>query len=115
MTCSWRALRVQKLHNKEEPNAASQEVVPSTSSVSALNTSWWEDWDDEDVDLEELGKALNAAASLASHAKKPRRKDKRKTSTMQSPSSQLEKVVDVNKPGKDRRINLSLSSLYLVS
>ncbi|PQQ08778.1 programmed cell death protein 2-like [Prunus yedoensis var. nudiflora] len=63
---SWRALRVQKLHNKEEPIAASQEVVPSTSSVSALNTSWWEDWDDEDVDLEELGKALSAAASLAS-------------------------------------------------
>ncbi|KAI5324280.1 hypothetical protein L3X38_033353 [Prunus dulcis] len=95
---SWRALRVQKLHNKEEPIAAYQEVVPSTSSVSALNTSWWEDWDDEDVDLEELGKALNAAASLASHAKKPRRKDNRKTSTMQSPSSQLEKVVDINKP-----------------
>lgn len=39
VTCSWQALRVQKVHNKEEPITASQEVVPSASSVSVSKTN----------------------------------------------------------------------------
>ncbi|KAM0976278.1 hypothetical protein FF1_019267 [Malus domestica] len=98
---SWRALRVQKLHNEEEPITSSLEVVPSTSSVPVSNASWWEDLDDEndeDINLEELGKAFNDAARLASTAKKPHRNDHSKTSTKPSSSSQLEKVADVDTP-----------------
>ncbi|XP_010261092.1 PREDICTED: programmed cell death protein 2-like isoform X2 [Nelumbo nucifera] len=81
---SWRALRVQKSYSGEEPAANCQEVSSlTTCSGTASNSSnWWEDdlWihnsgadnvgDSEDVDLEDLGKALAEAASLASHSKK---------------------------------------------
>lgn len=105
ISCSWRALRVQKLHNEEEePITSSQEAVPSTSSITVSNASWWEDLDDEndeDINLEELGKAFNDAARLGSTAKKPHRNDHSKTSTKPSSSSQLEKVADVDTPGMD--------------
>lgn len=104
MTCSWRALRLQRPDDAEKSTTTCQEVVPLTSSsVSVSKTSWWEDLDDEDedFDLEELGKALRNAASLASHTKKPHLNERNKPVAKSSPSSQLEKVVDTNTPGMD--------------
>ncbi|GAV83702.1 PDCD2_C domain-containing protein [Cephalotus follicularis] len=71
---SWRALRIQKVENEPYSCSTSQEVVPSTAtSGSVSNSKWWKDLDeesDEDIDLENLGKALAEAASLASQSKR---------------------------------------------
>lgn len=106
MSCSWRAVRLQRPDNAEKSTTTCQEVVPLTSSsVSVSKTSWWEDLDDEneneDFDLEELGKALRNAASLASHTKKPHLNERNKPVAKSSPSSRLEKVVDADTPGMD--------------
>ncbi|KAL0395576.1 UNVERIFIED_CONTAM: 20S rRNA accumulation protein 4 [Sesamum calycinum] len=67
----WRALRVQKISSNEV-------VQVPTPSLSISNTNWQKDlWsfdineedgheDDDDIDLEELGRALSEAASLTS-------------------------------------------------
>ncbi|KAL0432035.1 UNVERIFIED_CONTAM: hypothetical protein Sradi_0829500 [Sesamum radiatum] len=67
----WQALRVQKISSNEV-------VRVPTSSLSVSNTNWRKDlWsfdineddgheDDDDIDLEELGRALSEAASLTS-------------------------------------------------
>ncbi|KAK4383534.1 20S rRNA accumulation protein 4 [Sesamum angolense] len=67
----WRALRVQKISSNEV-------VQVPTSSLSISNTNWQKDlWsfdineedgheNDDDIDLEELGRALSEAASLTS-------------------------------------------------
>lgn len=75
---SWRAIRVQKPDKYQESEAATSEVAASSaSSVSASNSKWWDDLysfesggedsgDDEDINMEELGRAFSEAASLAS-------------------------------------------------
>ncbi|KAK2971265.1 hypothetical protein RJ640_013025 [Escallonia rubra] len=80
---SWRALRVQRSTIAKEPGNLDHEVVPLAtnsvfaSKVDSLEDSWsfdcGEEKDDrngDDLDLEELGRALSEAASLASHSKK---------------------------------------------
>lgn len=77
--CSWRALRVQKSPNTDETPTTSQEVVSSPApSVPVSDTSWLEGFDDdengEEMDVEELRKALTEAATSASQSKKPQSK-----------------------------------------
>ncbi|CAN1772872.1 Programmed cell death protein 2-like [Linum perenne] len=72
---SWRALRVQKLDDGGAMSMNNGKAVPSTTpSVSDSKTSWFDDLDDEDdedIDLEALGRAfLEAGAALASSSKK---------------------------------------------
>ncbi|KAL6993085.1 hypothetical protein U1Q18_011203 [Sarracenia purpurea var. burkii] len=79
---SWRALRVQKSLSGDKSNITCDDVVPPTMSpISASNSDWKEDlWtfdyridddgNDDEIDLEELGRAFSEAASLASHPKK---------------------------------------------
>ncbi|KAJ8620850.1 hypothetical protein MRB53_029379 [Persea americana] len=80
---SWRVLRLQKFPNAVESITAAEEVSSSAVSCESVSRSnWWEDLcengsgeeDDDDnygdVDLQELGRALSEAASLASHSKK---------------------------------------------
>ncbi|KAK9272753.1 hypothetical protein L1049_003130 [Liquidambar formosana] len=99
---SWRALRVQNSQNREASNTDSVEVAPSSaSSASVSNTNWWEDLDDgddEDVDLEELGRALSEAASLASHSKKQNRNQHPETNVKSPPLNPRTRVVDTNMP-----------------
>uniref|UniRef100_A0A7C9B2Q4 Programmed cell death protein 2 C-terminal domain-containing protein n=1 Tax=Opuntia streptacantha TaxID=393608 RepID=A0A7C9B2Q4_OPUST len=82
---SWRAIRVQKPDKCEEAEAANSEAALSAvSSASASNSKWWddlysfesdgEDCRDEDINMEELGRALSEAASVASGSAKETRK-----------------------------------------
>ncbi|KAK0607448.1 hypothetical protein LWI29_015203 [Acer saccharum] len=96
---SWRAFRVQKFETAKDSDIGTREVVPSKASpVSISKMSWWESFDDEDddVDLEKLGKALSEAASLASHSKKQHGSNQTSKSVVKpSSSSQQTRVVDV--------------------
>ncbi|KAK4264842.1 hypothetical protein QN277_025966 [Acacia crassicarpa] len=63
---SWRVLRVQKTYTQYVEVASA-----ITPSPAVKNTSWLEDGsDDEDMDLEQLSKALSEAGTLASNSKK---------------------------------------------
>ena len=72
--------------------------LPAPHSVSVSNTSWWEgfgDEDGEDMDLEELGKALSEAATFASHSKKPQ--SYHHSETIMKPTPR--RIMDANTPG----------------
>ena len=70
--CRWRAIRVQKLNPTNEEVV--QETVVTSSPIAGWNNDIWteegNDENDEDIDLEELGRALFEAASVASFSKK---------------------------------------------
>lgn len=112
LVCSWRALRVQK--SIEKSNITCHEVVPQTTSPLSISpTDWREDmWpfdskedDDGDkdcIDLEELGRALSEAATLASHPKKQNKVSHSKAILEPSPVSKTARVVDDKTPGITR-------------
>ncbi|KAL8474994.1 hypothetical protein ACS0TY_031427 [Phlomoides rotata] len=93
----WRALRVQKVSSNEE-------VQKPESSPSISNNNWQEDlWSfdnkeedgcetDDDIDLEELSKALSEAANLTSSGKKQR--SDAKCSRKSLPTGQSARSVD---------------------
>ncbi|KAF8404495.1 hypothetical protein HHK36_009380 [Tetracentron sinense] len=110
---SWRALRVQKYYSGEESSGTCQEVGSlSASSMSVLNPNnqmeddLWrhgsreevDDENNEDVDLEELGRALSAAACLASHSKKQNSNRHPKSVVKCSPIRPTTGVIDTNIP-----------------
>lgn len=83
MICSWRVLRVQKKDSNEEPIQPCNDVAPvPSSSLPAPKNGWQENlWtfdlgEDADggncdnVDIEELSRALSEATSLTSSSKK---------------------------------------------
>ncbi|KAK4772090.1 hypothetical protein SAY86_013865 [Trapa natans] len=89
-TLSWRALRIQKpCFEENESNAAHGSAVPSFEpSEPSKEARWWEDFDEEDnedMDLEELGRALSEAATSASNHKK--QSDNPDSCTVENPSS----------------------------
>lgn len=104
---SWRAIRVQKPDKHEEAEAANSEAAPSgISSASASNSKWWddlysfgsdgEDHGDENVNMEELGRALSEAASLASGLAKQTSKKKAETSGKSVSVNSKTREVDAN-------------------
>lgn len=99
---SWRALRVQKSSNVDESCTTSCEVASSPATpVSLSTTGWWEDFDDDngdDMDLEELGKALSEAAIFASHSKKTQINHHSETVVKTMPVSTRTRTRDSNIP-----------------
>ncbi|KAL0461150.1 UNVERIFIED_CONTAM: hypothetical protein Slati_0002600 [Sesamum latifolium] len=93
----WRALRVQK-------NSSNEVVQVPTSTPSISNTNWQKDlWsfdineedgheDDDDIDLEELGRALSEAASLTSSGE--RRNNDAESSRKPLPRGQPARSID---------------------
>lgn len=65
------------------------------------NPSWLDDFndDEDDMDLEELGKALAEAGTLASNSKKPQSNQHTNTAASAS-SNHRTSVVDTDTPGK---------------
>ncbi|XP_074335747.1 uncharacterized protein LOC141672950 [Apium graveolens] len=74
---SWKAIRVQRCSSRRTSESFGvEEVLLPDASCQPSNADWRDDFwsfdegNDDDEDLEELGKALSEAASLASHSKK---------------------------------------------
>lgn len=85
--CSWRAFRVQKIPSVREPDP-----VPNNKRQD----NFWSFGDDEsgdDIDLEELSRALSEAASLVSTGKE-------KNSKKSVPRDLPAKSYDTKEPGK---------------
>lgn len=76
--CSWRVIRVQKSFGTKELNRPCDEAAPSPSSSLSAPKKRQEDlWtfdsgeeDDDDIDLEELGRAFSEAATISPNTKK---------------------------------------------
>ncbi|GLT68906.1 hypothetical protein SLA2020_410990 [Shorea laevis] len=97
---SWRAVRIQKVENVNE---SSPIVTPekSESPVSVSTSKWWgslDDDDDEDIDLEELGKAFAETASVTPESKKSDSKQHTKGVVKPSSLSPQARVVDKDTP-----------------
>ena len=76
--------------------------VVIVSSVSVSNTSWLEGFDDEngeEMDLEELSKALSEAATSASQSKKPQSKHHSMSNAKPTPVSPRTSTIDYSTPG----------------
>lgn len=101
--CSWRVIRIQKLFGTEELNQPCDEASPSPSSSLLAPNKCQEDlWtfdsgeDDDDIDLEELGRAFSEAATISSDTKKQTREPE--TSLKPSPIAHRTQLAD-NIPG----------------
>ncbi|XP_042505995.1 programmed cell death protein 2-like isoform X2 [Macadamia integrifolia] len=105
---SWHAVRVQKSNNVEGSPTCKQ-VIPSTVPSGSISNSnkWWEEdsWtcrsgeeDEDNIDLEELGRALSEAACLASNSKKKKKSGIHKSARKCSPVLQEVGVVHANIP-----------------
>lgn len=98
---SWRALRIQKSQNGEVSDTICQKVVPATvASVSVSNTNWcnFDNENENDVSLEELGRALSEASTLASNSKKQNKNKHRETKAKPLPFNATTRMVDTNRP-----------------
>lgn len=98
---SWRAIRIQRSCEDEESNSTCCDaVVAATHSVSARENNWWNDLDenDEDADLEELGRALAEAATVTSNSKKPNGHENSEKVAKSSPSRPISRQVDDSIP-----------------
>uniref|UniRef100_A0A7N0TRF6 Programmed cell death protein 2 C-terminal domain-containing protein n=1 Tax=Kalanchoe fedtschenkoi TaxID=63787 RepID=A0A7N0TRF6_KALFE len=100
---SWRALRLQKLHDGSAHDASPQALDKSV--VSCPTVGLWDD-DDQDVNddfnLEELSKAFKDLASLTSHSSKENAKKQlnktSKTSVKDSPLDLQSQVISSSAP-----------------
>lgn len=94
---------MQKSSNVDESCTTSCEVASSPATpVSLSTTGWWEDFDDDngdDMDLEELGKALSEAGIFASHSKKTQINHHSETVVKTMPVSTRTRTRDSNIPG----------------
>lgn len=104
---SWVVLRVQRCISSQVSKTHNHmgALLPEPSHA-ALNTDWQEDFwsfdkgeeNDDDIDLEELGRALSEAASLASHSKKESIPHQLEATLEPSSTSQRIRDVDSNTP-----------------
>ncbi|XP_030463203.2 uncharacterized protein LOC115682973 isoform X1 [Syzygium oleosum] len=98
---SWRAIRIQRSCEDEQSNSTCCDAVMAASgSVSAGEHDWWNDLDenDEDVDLEDLGRALAEAATVTSNSKKPNRHENSEKVAKWSPSRSISRQADDSIP-----------------
>lgn len=92
---SWRVFRIQK---PDIVNQSSSSIAPETaaSPVSVSKSNWLED--DEEIDLEELGKAFAESASLTPKLKEPDSKQQSKAAAKCWPLSPKTRAVDTDIP-----------------
>ncbi|XP_057501031.1 uncharacterized protein LOC130785035 [Actinidia eriantha] len=107
---SWRALRIQKSLSGDKSNINCHEVVtPTTAPLSASTSDWQEDlWtfdsledgdgDEDNIGLEELGRALHEAARLASHPKKQNKTRHSESNVEPLPINKTIRVIDDKTP-----------------
>ncbi|XP_039154665.1 programmed cell death protein 2-like [Eucalyptus grandis] len=98
---SWRAICIQRSCEEKEPNSTCCDVgIAATPSVSAGKNDCWNDLDekDEDVDLEELGRALAEAATVTSNSKKLNRQENSEEVAKLSPSRPTSRQVNDSLP-----------------
>lgn len=89
---SWRVLRVQKIHDVDKSQQTS--ATESSSGVNQ-NPNFLEDDNEGDMSLEELGKALFEAGTLASKTKTKKKKTpKRRQEKLPASSNQTATLVD---------------------
>lgn len=98
---SWRAIRIQRSCEEKESNSTCCDMgMAATPSVSPGENNWWNDLDenDEDVDLEELGRALAEAATVTSSSKKLNRQENSEEVAKLSLSRPISRQVDDSIP-----------------
>lgn len=95
---SWIAIRVQRCSSSRVSGSREEEsVLLPDASCKSSNADWRNDlWsfdeeNDDDVDLEELGRALSEAANLASHSKRESLPNQCLATTESSSTSQTKK------------------------
>ncbi|KAF6175613.1 hypothetical protein GIB67_022615 [Kingdonia uniflora] len=105
---SWQALRVQKCHSgEEESSSATEEMdLQATPSKPQSTNKWLEDdvsnvdnaVSDEEIDLDELGRLLSEASSLASHSKKQNGRHKVESALRCSQKKPIKRLSNANLP-----------------
>lgn len=70
-TYSWRAFRVQRSFNEKKSETTAHDSTASPKTTKLQDDPWSFNFDDEDdeIDLDDLGRALTEATTLASASK----------------------------------------------
>ncbi|XP_071711622.1 uncharacterized protein [Rutidosis leptorrhynchoides] len=99
-TASWRALRVQRSPEDKESTPVGQDSCASPLTTKVLDDTWSFDFDDEDdeIDLDDLGKALTKATTLASASKTKKTSTYPEAIDKRSPISQKRTEIDDKTP-----------------
>nr|XP_043631192.1 programmed cell death protein 2-like [Erigeron canadensis] len=105
---SWRALRLQRSFNDKKPEPISQDSIVSPLTTELLDDLWSFDLDDEDddINLDDLGKALTEATTLASASK-----DKKQTTSLDA-VDRCSPISLRNRPADDKATVLPCFYLY---
>lgn len=98
---SWIAIRVQRCSSSKTSESRGEEnVLLPDASCQTSNADWRDDFwsfnegnDDDDEDLEDLGRALSEAASLASHSKRGSLPHQYEAAIDSPPTSQTTKII----------------------
>lgn len=97
----WRAFRVQRSLPDKEPEPLGHDPSESSSTTKLQDDPWAFDFDDEDddINLEDLGRALTEATTLASGSKTKKQNTCPVSTEKNSPISLRSRTVDDKSAG----------------